>query len=377
LIGLLMVMGLVSSPLWPATSHAATPAERAVASEAGAAWLVTQFTSGGFIADLNGDPQLPNTVQSALAFAATASQESTFDAAVAYLGAHVDDYVAPGGADDSVGALGYLLLLADAAGIPGTDFGGQDLIARLQGTLGDLEPGLFGAADPTFDGVYRQGLAILGLAAHDVVPDASAVSWLTDQQCGPTSPAAAVGGWEAYRADPTTPCGPPDPINFIGPDSNSTALAVQALSTIGVNPPNDALAFLDATQSPDGGWAFIAGLDVDPNSTAIVIQALVSGGADPESAPWIEPGGSPYDSLMAWQIVSGDQADLGAFSTPFSDGFPDQLATQQAVWGTAGRAFPLGPVDFDGPDGPSTTGSSLPASTPAASSPATAPRFTG
>ena len=118
------------------------------------------------------------------------------------------------GGDDSVGALGYLLLLADAAGVPGTDFGGQDLVARLQATLGDFEPGLYGATDPSFDGVFRQGLAILGLVSQGVAPDPSATTWLTDQQC-------TSGGWEAYRADTSVPCGPPDPVNFIGPDSNS------------------------------------------------------------------------------------------------------------------------------------------------------------
>ena len=98
------------------------------------------------------------------ALAAAASEEATFDAAVAFLEDHVDDYVgAPG--SEGVGELGYLLLLAEAAGIPGTDFGGQDLVARLQSTLGDFAPGLYGAGDPTFDGAFRQGLAILGLAS--------------------------------------------------------------------------------------------------------------------------------------------------------------------------------------------------------------------
>ncbi len=380
LVHLLAVLLATAVVVMPTAGGASTAAQRTEASRAGAAWLAAQFGSGGFIADINGDPQLANTAQSALAFAAAASEQSTFDAAVAYLQAHVDDYVGPPGGDDSVGALGYLLLLADAAGIPGTDFGGQDLIARLQATLGDLEPGLYGASDPTFDGAYRQGLAILGLAAHDVAPDPSAVSWLTDQQCGTGSPAESVGGWEAYRADTSVPCGPPDPMNFIGPDSNSTALALQALSAIGVTPPQDALAFLDATQGDDGGWAFIDGLEIDPNSTAIVIQALISAGEDPESGPWVESGGSPYDSLLAWQILSGDPADVGAFASPFSGGFGDQIATQQAVWAAAGKAFPLGPVSFDGPDGPSGPSTPVaptvaPASTGA--NPATSPRFTG
>ena len=319
---------------------------------------------------MNDDPDYSNSAQSALALAASASHQSTFEAAVTFLQAHVDDYVNALGSDDSVGALGYLLLLADAAGVPGTDFGGQDLVARLQATLGGFAPGLYGATDPSFDGAFRQGLAILGLVSQGVTPDAAATMWLTDQQC-------TSGGWEPYRADTSVACGPPDPINFIGPDSNSTALAVEALAAEGVTPPHDALAFLDATQGADGGWAFLSGLDVDANSTALVIQALVAAGEDPESAPWLESGGSPYDSLLAWQITEGDPADIGGFTTDFSDGFPDQFATQQSVWGMAGLAFPLGVVDFDGPDQPTTSTTSPGAPTTPAGNQATRPQFTG
>jgi hypothetical protein len=289
---------------------------------------------------------------------------------------HVDDYVAVGG----VGALGYLLLLADAAGESPTAFGGHDLVVELQTTLGDLEPGLYGAGDPTFDGAFRQGLAILGLASAGVAPDPSAIDWLTDQQCGAGSPASSVGGWEAYRADTTLPCGLPDPVTFTGPDSNSTALALEGLAAVAVTPPNDALAFLDGVQEPDGGWSFVDGVGTDPNSTALVVQALLSVGEDLESAPWVEAGGSPWDSLLSWQIGDdGDPADQGAFASPFSGGFPDLFATQQGVWGVAGRPFPLGEVQF-GPDPTTTTTTTSTTTAPGGggtSQPATRPQFTG
>jgi hypothetical protein len=369
-IAILLAMSVL---VLPSRGNAATPAERATATQLGADWLAGQFTSEGYIADVNGDPDFANTVQATLSLAVSASNEATFDAAIAYLEAHVDDYVNLLGSDDSVGALAYLLLLADAAGVPGTDFGGNDLVDRLEATLGLLEPGLYGATSPTFDGVYRQGLALMGLASAGVTPDPAAVSWLTDQQC-------SSGGWDAYRADTSAPCGPPDPVNFIGPDSNSTALAVQGLAAIGADAPADPLPFLDDTQGSDGGWAFIEGLDVDPNSTALVIQALVAVGEDPEAAPWVEGGSSPYDSLLAWQITTGDAGDIGAFASAFSDGLPDLFASQQGVWGVAGAVFPLGPVDFGGGDGTSTSTTSV-ASTSSGggtSQPATAqPQFAG
>lgn len=360
----------VATALLPTSSGAATSAERTASAQAGADWLAAQFNDEGFIPDVSDNPAYSNTAQSLLALAASASHQSTFDAGVAFLAAHVDDYVGAPGGDDNVGNLAYLLLVANAAGIPGTDFGGQDLVVRLEATLGTLEPGLYGAADPSFDGVYRQGLAIMGLVGADVTPAAAATNWLVDQQC-------ASGGWQAYRADVSVPCGPPDPVGFSGPDSNSTAVALAALAVGGVTPSSDGLAFLDATQGSDGGWAFIDGLDVDPNSTALVIQALVATGQDPESAPWVESGGSPFDSLVSWQITSGDPSEVGAFATPFSDGFSDQFATQQGVWGVTGRAFPLGAVDFDGPDTPTTP--TTPATNGVAGSGGTStrPQFTG
>jgi hypothetical protein len=203
------------------------------------------------------------------------------------------------------------------------------------------------------------------------------VAWLTDQQCGADAPPAAVGGWEAYRADTAVPCGPPDTNTFTGPDSNSTALAVQALAALGVVPAQDALGFLDATQAVDGGWAFIDGLEVDPNSTALVIQAIVSGGEDPDAGRWRESGGSPYDSLMAWQILSGDPLDVGGFASPFSDGFADLIATQQAIWGVAGTAFPFGPVDFGDTDDPDSSVDTTPGSQEPSVGSGTRPRFTG
>ena len=54
--------------------------------------------------------------------------------------------------------------------------------------------GLYGSSDPTYDGVFRQSLAILGLHAAGQTPDPTAIDWLLDQQC-------ADGGFSSYNAD--------------------------------------------------------------------------------------------------------------------------------------------------------------------------------
>jgi hypothetical protein len=331
----------------PAPGARAEPptADPALAAAFGARWLATQITPGGYVAGPSGDPAGGPTLQAALALAAAGVEAATFDRLVAWMEANVESVIAPGGID-SAGALGYLLLVIDAAGADPAAFGGIDLVSRLQGTLGVLEPGLYGATDPTFDGVFRQSLALLGQQAHGVAPAGAAVTWLRTQQCGGGSPSSALGGWESYRADTATPCGPPDPVTFTGPETNSTAVALQALAALGQSPDIDARGFLAATQGADGGFPFLAGVDVDPNSTALTIQALVALGDDP--ADWTTTGGSPWSSLLGWQLgCDTDPADMGAFASAFSDGFPDLFATLQAVWGTSGRPFPLGAVAFE------------------------------
>ena len=87
------------------------------------------------------------------------------------------------------------------------------------------EVGLYGTSDPTYDGVYRQSLAILGLEAAGRTPAPEAVQWLLNQQC-------ADGGFSSYKS--TVACPAFDSVAFTGGrDSNATAMAVSALEWIG------------------------------------------------------------------------------------------------------------------------------------------------
>lgn len=336
----------------------------------GARWLASQVSDGGYIEGPGGTPAAGPTLQAAVGMALAGVEEETFDDIVAWLEANVEDVIVSFGAD-SPGAIGYVLMVADAAGADATNFGGVNLVQRLGDTLGALEPGLYGASDPTFDGVFRQSLAILGLRSVGVAVPADALDWLVDQQCDGLSPATAVGGWTSYRSDVNVACPAPDPVMFVGPETNSTALAIQALAAAGVAPEVDPLPFLDAAQESDGGWAFIPGLVVDPNSTALVIQALIAEGEDP--AAWTAPGGDPWSSLLSWQLgCDADPVDVGAFTSPFSGGFPDQFATLQAVWGASGQALP----GDGGPFGPTPVPCEAPPPPPTPSSSTTTPTST-
>ena len=104
-----------------------------------------------------------------------------------------------------------------------------------------------------------------------------------------------------------------------------------------------AVDWLAARQSADGGWAYYpdgaAGNDPDANSTALALSAFVSvGRAAPHAGG---PGGpTPYDALQALQVgCEGQPRDRGAF-TFF--GSPNDYATVQATLAVAGGFLPVG-----------------------------------
>lgn len=200
------------------------------------------------------------------------------------------------------------------------------------------DAGLYGTADPTYDGVFRQSLAILGLTANEITPPVAAVDWLLDQQC-------ADGSFEAYRADVAQPCGRPDPVNYSGPDTNSTGLALMALMALDdsritlrpalVNRVVDAAeaagTWLRKQQNPDGGWSYYPGpgSTSDANSTAVALAAANTWGGTYGTSNLYKKASRFLGTL------SSSCADGGGFSYQ-AGGKPDALSTSQGVVGLAG-----------------------------------------
>lgn len=327
----------------PTSSAAATGFRDAA--RYGAGYLARQITAnGGYLAPF-GSPDDGNTAYAVVALTAAGVGGNASRSAIAYLKTRIADGLTDSSGADNAGTLANLVLAAVAAGENPRAFGGttdaHNLVARLQATRRTSGPdrGLFGAADPTYDGAYRQGLALTALKAAGVAPTnvATAEAWLERQQC-------ADGLWASYRADTAVPCSAADLATFSGPDTNSTALAVEGLEAYGSAPMRwKTLAALGAVQSTDGGFPFLAapGQASEPNSTAVVIQALVATGSKPTWGRWVKGGRNPYQALSAYQLGCGDTTgDRGAYYYPGSR-TANVLATVQAVPAQVGASLPV------------------------------------
>jgi len=152
------------------------------------------------------------------------------------------------------------------------------VIAVLTAVIGLLTPmtaqaqssdtGLYGAADPQFDGVFRQTIALIGLDAVGVKPSTTALQWLIRQQC-------ADGSFESYRADTSQPCAPGDPQTFTGSNVQMTALGAIALYLNGrQTEARRAIVWLNGAQNDDFGFPSFRGGESDANSTGLALAAL-------------------------------------------------------------------------------------------------------
>ncbi|MER5181359.1 prenyltransferase/squalene oxidase repeat-containing protein [Streptomyces sp. NPDC002896] len=166
-----------------------------------------------------------------------------------------------------------------------------------------LPSGLYGTSDPTYDGVWRQSLALLAQDTVGVKPATKTVDWLVGQQC-------TEGGFAAYRADADKAC---DAKTML--DSNSTAAAVQALVALGGHDGQvgKAVTWLKSVQNEDGGWGYAAGGASDTNSTGIVVGALAAAGEKPAEVTSSKGGKSPYDALVKLAVPCDDKGG-GAFA---------------------------------------------------------------
>lgn len=203
-------------------------------------------------------------------------------------------------------------------------------ISLLAAPANAADTGLFGGQDASYDGVFRQSLAISGLSAANASIPASAVGWLKDQQC-------ADGSFEAYRANTSTPCGKSDAANFSGPDTNSTAMAAVALYLAGERTAaRKAITWLNEAQNDDFGFPYYAGGQSDANSTGLALVALQT--VQPQDRSGRVPNAKEFLGTLKLKCSSGGGLAYQRGSKA------NGLASAQGFMGLGG-ALPVQPND--------------------------------
>jgi hypothetical protein len=230
---------------------------------------VSSFTSGG-------------TTTKFVSFGETADAAMSLDAAgvaqraaariTSYLQHHVRAYAGRAKGRFSPGAIGKLMLLAEAQHTSVRHFGGANLVSELRSTegFGDAKHGeyqqnLVGTpAGQEFFSTTSQALAMLALAESTsgrTQPDGAAKRFLVAQQC-------ADGGFPTQLLrNSRTAC-------KAGSDVDSTGYAVQALLATGNrNAALRGVRYLTRVQNRHGGFGAQGG---NANSTAIAVEALLA-----------------------------------------------------------------------------------------------------
>ncbi|MDR1237917.1 MAG: hypothetical protein LBK28_06730 [Propionibacteriaceae bacterium] len=259
-----------------------------------AGYLISKMVDGKYLMSDFGSAS--TTAEGILALAATQNPEYTpqLQAMTGYLTQQVEDYIS-GRAE----AAAKLVLVAIAADVELTSFGGVDLLERVK--AGIAEDGAFGE----YPMAYASGLGIVALIRAGQEVDPKLVDWMIGQ--------AEPDGSFSYQKG-----GPGDPDN--------TAMAILALSALPDLSP-EAAAALEAAkkwavdnQQPDGSWTGMAAV----NSTALLGSALLAAGVD---------------QSKAITYLASSQAASGGLPANLGEELPDTLATTQAILLLSGQSY--------------------------------------
>jgi len=221
-----------------------------------------------------------------------------------YLGAKVASITA------DAGSTGRLVEAVVAGRLDPTNFGGQNLVSKLQSFDSG---GAYAAGQP-----FSQALAMLGLVAAGQPVPANAVTYLDSLRNGD-------GGWGYASGQPS--------------DSNDTAIALMTLDAAGDHADDAAaLANLHTYQATDGGFQYQAGYGSDVDSDALVLQALMGARQDPAATIWAQ------GSLTVLTHLAANQNADGGFG--YQSTTSDPGTTSSVPEGLERLPFPVGPAFY-------------------------------
>lgn len=292
---LVAVPALALTGLVTTSSPASAAADPKPAPDA-ASWLVAQLDNGIVHNDQYDFDDIGLSADIGFALATAGGHDATVaDIAAAVAPRAQDEWYTStyqGVTTLYAGSLAKAAAFAQAAGADPTDFGGQDLISRLEGTVSTTPPTTGRVQDENNDygdtNVFGQAYAAEALATAGSPSAPSVTTFLLQQQC-------ADGWFRLELADRTAPDQSCDGDPSSTPDTDATAIALAAL--VGMH--DDALApaidraeqWLLDTQKPNGAWGGGQTTEAaNTNSTGLagsVLGDLGDTGAAQDAAAWV------------------------------------------------------------------------------------------
>lgn len=224
---------------------------------------------------------------------------------------------------DTAGHTAKLILAVTAAHLDPTAFGGRNLVTTLTGYYSSSTGAYASTAASESPNVFSQSFSVLALIAASQTVPAKALDLLV---CARRS-----DGSYGYAVTAAATLTSPNCADTSG-DTNSSAIAVQALVAGGRTVDSGTLTWLHSVQQTDAGFGFDGSGPSDPDSDATVIQALIAAGQDPASAGWTKAGHTPPGNLLTFQDSGG------GFTYPGNPG-PDAFTTSEVPAALAGRPY--------------------------------------
>ena len=292
---------------WLATQPGVLGDGRAAAANTPAGYLIAAQNSDGGIGATPGSSS-SQLYSGWAALGLAAAGENPLD--VARDGHSLIGYAETGAGSSDPGDVERNILVAGAAGLPATSFGGRNLVAELRA---DIRPN--GSVN---NQTNWTSFAVLALRSAGVAPPAASLAWLVRQQ-------DSDGGFNFATRGGLS-------------DVDDTGATLEALAGAGgsaaARARTLAVAYIRRQQDRDGGFPGMPGAGSNAQSTAFGVQGLLAAGVDPSSlhrkgAP------SPLDYLRS--LIAGDghiRYARGSDETP-------TWVTGEALMALEGKALPV------------------------------------
>jgi len=301
----LLALALIA---WLASQPGVLGDGRAAAASTPAGYLTAAQNSDGGIGSSPGSASSPlYSGWAALGLAAAGENPQDVSRDGRSLIAYIESGVA---AASDPGDVERNILVAGAAGLPATSFGGRDLVAELRA---DIRP-----SGSVNNQTNWTSFAVLALRSAGVAPPATSLEWLVRQQ-------DADGGFNFATKGGLS-------------DTDDTGAALEALAgdraSAAARARTRAVSYIRSQQDRDGGFPGMPGAGSNAQSTAFGVQGLIAAGVDPGSlhrrgAP------SPLDYLRS--LIAGDghvRYSRGTDETP-------AWVTAEALMALEGKALPV------------------------------------